>query len=49
MKRSTYLSALLRLLTADQLIASAANPTAHMTRTHVLLHHVALRRLGVTT
>lgn len=47
MRRSTYLSALMRLLTVDQIKGSAANPSAHMTRTQVLLHYVALRRLGV--
>ena len=47
MNRSVYLSALLRLLTVDQIIVSAANPSAYMTRTHILLHYVALRRLGV--
>ena len=48
MTRSQYLSALLRLLTVSEIKGSAANPTAHMSRTHVLLHYVALRRLGVT-
>ena len=47
MTRSQYLSALLRLLTPAEIKGSAAQPTAYMTRTHVLLHHVALRRLGV--
>jgi hypothetical protein len=46
MKRSEYLNALLRLMTVDEIKGSAAHPTAHMTRTHVLLHYVALRRLG---
>lgn len=41
-----YLDALLRLMTPDQIRASAASPTRYMTRTHVLLHYVALRRLG---
>ena len=47
MTRARYLDALLRLLTIDEIKGSAAHPTAHMTRTHVLLHYVALRRLGV--
>jgi len=47
MTRSQYLSALLRLLTVNEIKGSAANPTAHMSRTHVLLHYVALRRLRV--
>jgi len=46
MKRQKYLAALLGLLTVDEIRASAAQPNAYMTRTHVLLHHVALRRLG---
>jgi len=45
MTRSEYLSALLRLLTIDEIKRSAAQPTRHMSKTHVLLHHVALRRL----
>lgn len=48
MTRARYLDALLRLLTVDEIKGSAAHPTAHMTRTHVMLHYVALRRLGVT-
>ena len=47
-RRSAYLSALLRLLTVDQLKTSAANPSAYMTRTHIMLHYVAMRRMGVT-
>ena len=46
MKKQQYLSALLRLLTVDEIRTSAAQPSAYMTRTHVLLHHVALKRLG---
>jgi hypothetical protein len=46
MKRSQYLSNLIRLLTIDQIKLSAANPTPYMSRTHVALHYVALRRLG---
>jgi len=49
MIRSQYLSALLRLLTPAEIKRSAAQPTRSMTRTHVLLHYVALRRLGVQT
>jgi len=45
-KKHQYLNALLRLMTPDQIRNSAANPTRYMTRTHVLLHYVALRRLG---
>jgi hypothetical protein len=46
MKRLEYLSALLRLLTVDEIKRSAEQPTRHMSKTHVLLHYVALRRLG---
>lgn len=48
MTRTKYLIAVMQLLTPDQIILSARNPSAYMTRTHVLLHYVALRRLGVT-
>ena len=48
MTRSEYLSALLRLLTPAEITRSAANPSAYMSKTHVLLHYVALRRLGMT-
>lgn len=47
MTKSEYLSALMRLLTVDEIKRSAQSPSAYMTRTHVLLHYVALRRLGV--
>ena len=46
MKRSKYLCALLHLLTVDEIKLSAAQPSAYMTRTHILLHYVALKRLG---
>jgi hypothetical protein len=46
MTRQKYLSALLGLLTVDEIRTSAAQPSAGMTRTHVLLHWVALKRLG---
>jgi hypothetical protein len=46
MTKREYLACLLRLLTPEQIALSAANPTAYMSRTHVLLHYVALRRLG---
>ena len=46
MTRSQYLSALIRLLTIDEIKGSAASPSAYMSKTHVLLHYVALRRLG---
>jgi hypothetical protein len=44
--RSQYLSDLMRLLSVDEIKLSAEHPSAYMTRTHVLLHHVALRRLS---
>ena len=46
MKKQQYLDALLGLLTAQEIRTSATQPSAHMTRMHVLLHYVALRRLG---
>lgn len=46
MSRAKYLRALMHLMTPDEIILSAKQPTAYMTRTHVLLHYVALRRLG---
>jgi hypothetical protein len=46
MTRSQYLSALMRLLSVDEIKGSAANPSAYMSKTHILLHYVALRRLG---
>ncbi len=38
---------LLLTMPADWIAASAADPGPHMTRTHVRLHFVALRRLGL--
>ena len=46
MTRSKYLRALLTLLTHEEIVRSAQQPSAYMTRTHVLLHYVALRRMG---
>lgn len=46
MTRSAYLSALMRLLTPAEIMHSAAHPSAYMSRTHIALHHIALRRLG---
>jgi hypothetical protein len=46
MTRSKYLSHLIGLLTVDEIKRSAANPTPYMSKTHVMLHYVALRRLG---
>lgn len=46
MTRSEYLSHLIRLLTVDEIKKSAKNPTKSMSKTHVALHFVALRRLG---
>ena len=44
--RTKYVSALIRLLNVDQIKASALNPNAYMTKTDILLHYVALRRIG---
>lgn len=46
MTRSKYLSKLIELLTVDQIKLSAINPTPYMSKTHIALHYVALRRLG---
>jgi hypothetical protein len=46
MTRQKYLTALISLLTVDEIKRSAAQPSAYMTQTHVKLHFVALRRLG---
>jgi ethanolamine utilization cobalamin adenosyltransferase len=46
MTRRQYLDALLRLMTADEIRRSAKNPTAYMSKTHILLHYVALRKLA---
>jgi hypothetical protein len=46
MTRSKYLQCLFDLLTVEEIKRSAASPTAYMTKTHVALHYVALRRLG---
>jgi hypothetical protein len=46
MKRRQYLDAVLRLYkTPDEIRRSAENPSSRMTRTHVLLHYAALKRL----
>lgn len=47
MNRAKYLSKLIELLTVDQIKLSAENPTPYMSKTHIALHYVALRRLGV--
>jgi hypothetical protein len=46
MTRSKYLSHLIGLLTVDEIKRSAANPNAYMSKTQIMLHYVALRRLG---
>jgi len=46
MKRRQYLNDVIRLCkNAAEIRRSAENPSKYMTRTHVLLHYVALRRL----
>jgi hypothetical protein len=44
-KKQTYVQALMRQPVA-WIKASAATPNGRMTRTHILLHYVALRRMG---
>ena len=46
MKKQAYLSDVIRLLTVDQIKLSALNPSAYMTKTHIALHYIALRKLG---
>jgi len=46
MTRSEYLSHIMRLMTVDEIKRSAENPTAYMSKTHIALHYVAMRRLG---
>lgn len=45
MTKQKYLSALVGLLTVDEIKRSAANPSAYMTPMHIKLHYIALRRL----
>ena len=45
MKKQKYLAAIIGLLTIDEIKRSAANPSAHMTATHIKLHYIALRKL----
>jgi hypothetical protein len=47
MKKQQYIKDLTRLLTPKQIKLSAANPSAYMSRTHIRLHYVALRRIGM--
>jgi hypothetical protein len=44
--RSKYLASLLRLMTVNEIALSARDPSPYMTKTHIALHYVALRRLG---
>lgn len=46
MSKREYLNALLNLMSIDELFLSASNPTKYMSKTHVKLHYVALRKLG---
>lgn len=46
MSRSKYLSLLVQLMSVDQIKLSASNPTTYMSKTHIALHYIALRRLG---
>ena len=45
MTKQKYLAAIIGLLTIDEIKRSAANPSAHMTATHIKLHYIALRKL----
>lgn len=47
MTKAQYLRVVLTM-PAAWIAASAATPGAYMTQTHVRLHRVALRRLGVS-
>jgi len=46
MRKRDYLNKLLELLSADEIRRSALNPTPYMSKTHIKLHWIALRRLG---
>lgn len=46
MSKREYLDCVLRLLTPEQILLSASNPTPYMRPIHIKLHYVALRRLG---
>jgi hypothetical protein len=48
MRKRCYLAALMRQ-SPDWVRASMAEPTSYMTRTHVLLHSVALQRMRALT
>lgn len=48
MRKRCYLAALMRQ-SPDWVRASMAEPTSYMTRTHVLLHAVALQRMRALT
>jgi hypothetical protein len=45
MKKQRYLAALLRQK-PNWILLSAKNPNHYMTKTHVLLHYIALRKMG---
>jgi len=47
MKKQQYIKDLIRLFTPEEIKLSAANPTPYMSRIHILLHYVALRRMEV--
>lgn len=47
MKKQQYIKDLIRLLTLEQIKLSAVNPTKYMSQTHIQLHYVALRRMGM--
>jgi hypothetical protein len=48
MKKQNYLSDVIRLLTVDQIKLSVSNPSPYMTKTHIALHYIALRKLGAS-
>jgi len=47
MTKQAYLAKLLELMTPAEIALSMSYPTKYMSKTHILLHAVALRRLGV--
>ena len=49
MKRSEYVNHLIKLMPASSSAWSAKHPSNYMSKTHVLLHYVALRQLGDIT
>lgn len=46
MKKREYLNLLLTLMRSEKIKQSAQNPTPYMTKMHIKLHYLALRKMG---